>query len=253
MTKVIDPRIDERRRTVREQGARRGLRRMVGLAVLLGAVGIGVWLAQSSMIDVDVIPVSGAVHSTPAETLASRGIRLDMPMLTAYLRAGRAEKALGADPWVRDAAVRIVLPDTVEVEVIEYRAAAWASTDDGWWLVSPEGVTLERHVSADAAYPRLDLRLAAVGPGQQLLDDGARGALAFASALDARFAAATTVSVRSGMVAAVVDGHDVLLGRPDKMEAKAAALEALLDQGVEPGSNINLVAPTRPAVTPRGS
>ena len=36
--------------------------------------------------------------------------------------------------------------------------------------------------------------------------------------------------------------------RPIEMAEKAAALTALLERGVPPGSEVNLIAPTRPAV-----
>ena len=51
-------------------------------------------------------------------------------------------------------------------------------------------------------------------------------------------------------VAANVGGFTILLGRPADMAAKAAAVEALIATGIEPGSRVDVTAPLRPAVAP---
>jgi hypothetical protein len=48
---------------------------------------------------------------------------------------------------------------------------------------------------------------------------------------------------------ASTQGHRIRLGRPVDMAAKAAALNAVLSDDVPAASLINLIAPSRPAVT----
>ena len=54
--------------------------------------------------------------------------------------------------------------------------------------------------------------------------------------------------VDDGGLVATVGGHVVRLGRPIDLENKALVLASLLDTELEDGAEINLIAPTRPAV-----
>lgn len=250
MKTKIDPRIQARRTEVREHGARRGLRKMIGLTMLLALVGGAVWLYQSEYLDVDTIVISGAVQSDPGATLAAKGITTDQPIFLSQIRAGRAERAVKDNPWVRDAVVRVELPDTVAVDVVEYLPAAWADSSDGWLLVSPEGVVLLKTSTAGRALPHIEIGVSVVEPGSVLDDAAVMGALEFASGLAEAHRPGVVIDSVDGELWADVGGHLVRLGNPQAMADKAAAMAALLDHGIEEGAEVNLVAPTRPAIVP---
>lgn len=248
MRTKVDPRIQARRKEVREHGVRRGLRKMIGLTLLLALVGGAVWLYQSEYLDVDAIVVSGAVESDPAAVLAAQGITPGQPMLLSRVRSGRAERVIKDDPWVRDAVVRVELPDTIAVEVIEYLPTAWANSADGWLLVSPEGVVLLKVPTPGTALPHVDVGVGVVQPGSVLDTAALLGALEFASGLPEIYRSGVMIDIRDGELWADLAGHAVRLGEPRVMADKAAAMTALLDHGIEEGVEVNLVAPTRPAI-----
>jgi hypothetical protein len=58
---------------------------------------------------------------------------------------------------------------------------------------------------------------------------------------------------RSGELWAIVSGFEVRLGRPVEMKAKALTLATLLQENLPPGAEINLIAPTNPAVSAPGN
>lgn len=250
MKTKIDPRIQARRKVVREHGARRGLRRMIGWTLMLAVVGGMVWFYQSEHLDVDNIVVAGAVESDPVAALAANGITRDEPMLLARVRAGRAETAIKDDPWVRDAVVRVQLPDTISVEVIEHLPAAWVDSLDGWLLVSPDGVVLLKTPTPGTALPHVGVGVGVVEAGSTLDDAALLGALEFAAALPDAYRQGVTIEYVDTELWADVDGHVVRLGRARSMVDKALAIAALLEHGIEDGAEVNLVAPTRPAVVP---
>lgn len=250
MKTAIDPRIQARRKEVREHGARRGLRRMIGLTLLLALAGGAVWLHQSEYLDVDAIVVSGAVESDPAAALASKGIIAGQPILLSQARAGRAEKAIRDDPWVRDAVVRVELPDTIAVEVLEYQPAAWANSSVGWLLLSPEGAVLLVTPTPGTALPHLDVGVTVAEAGSVLDSEAVLGALEFAAALPPSLQPRAVIELREEELWAEVEGYTVRLGGPRSMGEKAAAITALLEHGIDEGSEVNLVAPTRPAIMP---
>jgi hypothetical protein len=72
----------------------------------------------------------------------------------------------------------------------------------------------------------------------------------FVAALPAGVAATTTITATDGELIAEVGDHRVRLGDPSNMAAKAVALGALLADGrLAPDAVIDLIAPTRPAVS----
>lgn len=223
---------------------------MIGLTLLLALVGGAVWLYQSEYLDVDVIVVSGAVESDPEAVLAAQGITSGQPMLLSRVRSGRAERAIKDDPWVRDAVVRVELPDTIAVEVIEYFPTAWANSADGWLLVSPEGVVLVKTPTPGTALPHVDVGVGVVQPGSVVDTTAMLGALEFVSGLPEGYRAGVAIDTRDGELWAEMAGHVVRLGEPRAMADKAAAMTALLAHGISEGAEVNLVAPTRPAIVP---
>jgi len=74
------------------------------------------------------------------------------------------------------------------------------------------------------------------------------GGLTFLAGLPEETRNKVSLSEQDGELWANVADMVVRLGLPIEMEAKAAALLAILEEGVPAGSLINLVAPTRPAV-----
>jgi hypothetical protein len=75
------------------------------------------------------------------------------------------------------------------------------------------------------------------------------GALRFVDGLPPELATVAEVSTDGEGLFAIVDGHRVLLGRPSDMTEKAIVLASLIDSGIEPGAEVNVIAHLRPAVT----
>jgi hypothetical protein len=131
-------------------------------------------------------------------------------------------------------------PQQVLIEVTPRLPVAWLEEGEVWSLVGADAVVLETARQAGTELPilRADAELSKLG-GLAFLAE--LGPLQFPGAL---------VEARNGEMWAQVGGHDVRLGRPIDMEAKARALTALLARGIEAGARISLIAPTRPAVYP---
>ena len=243
----IDPRIAARRREVIEGSARRSLLRLAKwLTVLLVLVAVG-WLVQSDPFRVEVIETSGVTRSATAEILVTEEVVAGRPMI--LVRPGDVEEALLADPWVVEATVGLTFPDRIQVTVRERPPAAWLVSGSARLLLGADGIV----VPGDDVEDVLPVvRLGGVAPAEQgaRLDDArAVAALTFLTTLDPLLASRGVLGERlDGELWFSVPGLEVRLGRPIEMAEKAAALAALLERGVPPGSEVNLIAPTRPAV-----
>lgn len=232
---VIDPRMAKRRFVVAEAGARRRLRSMIVAVSLLALIGLGWWVTQSELLDIDSISVSGAVEANVSIALGDAGIAHGSTLVSAILSADDAEQALEADPWVAAASVNVLFPGRIEVDVIERTAAAVVSDPNGRWvLMSADLTVLEPAPVLPPALGRIDhFEIAAAGTE-------------FLSIL--KDPAGAVLTLENGEVWVRQSGVTALLGRPTDMIAKAAAFVALLSEEVPAGWGINLIAPSRPAL-----
>jgi cell division protein FtsQ len=244
MTTRVDPRLAERRRTVAESNARRRLRKVFWALVVTAVIGALGWVARSPWFSVAHIAVSGVESSASNEILEAAGVQMGTPLIT--ITPSRVEELLEGDPWVIDATVRRVLPDAVEVAITERVPLMWVEVGNRWAVVAEDG-TVVRFDSVPAG-PTLRLDVRGAAAGDQLSDARIAGGLAFVTSLPLEIRPAVALSEREGEVWAEVGEYVVRLGLPVRMAEKGAALLAILEEELPPGSMINLVAPTRPAV-----
>ena len=246
MSTVVDHRIADRRMTVKEDGARRRLRRLLIALLLIGLGAFGGWLLyHSSFLAVSEITVDGQVASQAGAILAERGVVPGVP--TINVRPEDIESALIEDPWVASASVRVTWPGSVTVQVLEHEPVGWIRAGDRWLLASASGVVLSAADEPQTGMPQISVGSFPAEPGEQM-DAGAVAALTFVVGLPDELAADAFVSGSSDELAGVIAGHQTVLGYPSDMAAKAAALAALLESGVPHGAEINLVSPERPGV-----
>lgn len=241
---TIDPRLAERRRRVLEDRARGGVRRVIQLMVLVAVAGAGLWLVQSPWLSVAAIDVSGQSRADVEAALTAAGIEVGRPLL--FSPVGEARERLLADPWVADAAVDRLFPDTIEVRLIERDPAAAVGAGGQAIVVSSDGVALAR--GEVDGLPVIRLRVAVPELGERFDDDRVAGAASFLTALSPTYQRSAVVFEAEGELWAEVGDWVVRLGRPVEMSQKAAALEAVLGEGQPAGAIINVIAPTRPTV-----
>ncbi|NOY55035.1 MAG: FtsQ-type POTRA domain-containing protein [Actinobacteria bacterium] len=243
----IEPRLERRRRQVRETAARRRLRTVLWMMALASLLGVGAWFIQSPGLAVQEIGLYGVEHSDAATIIEDAGVRVDVPMLS--VRPRTVERLLEQDPWISGAKVSRTFPHTVEIQIRERTVAAGLQRANGWLLIAADGMLLgpSDHVPEDAAL----LLFGDIDPGApgELAGRGlVGGAVEFVAALPAAMRSGTVMDVRDGELWSRTAAVYVRLGAPADMAAKAAALEAVLADGVPEGSVINLIAPSRPAV-----
>lgn len=243
---TIDPRLLERRKAVAEDHAARNIGRLLRFLAFIIIAGLVVWAVFSPWLSVSQVRTAGVVVSDANAVLAEHGVVAGTPLV--MLRPGTVEEALIADPWVREARVHIDWPDEVIVRVVERAPVAWFHTAGGWARRDVSGVALPGPSSPDDELPWV--RVSGLDDVDAPGSDVILGTAEFSASLPRRLQAGTTLWVEEGEVWANVAGYDVRLGRPTEMEAKALSLVALLEQQIEPGSTLILVAPTHPAVSP---
>jgi cell division protein FtsQ len=244
---TIDPRLAERRREVAEDRARRNVGRLVRFLIALGVIGALVWVFLSPLLSVATVTTTGINASTASSVLAEERVIEGTPLI--LIRTGRVEKALEADPWVRESVVDLDWPQGVMVRVDERVPVAWVETDEGWGLYAVDGVRLTTAPDPADEMPWIQIgavEATSVAPSSELL-----GSLEFAAGLSEELKAGARVrSEGGGELWADVGGYEVRLGRAVEMRQKALSLAALIREQPPEGSILTLIAPTNPAVSP---
>ena len=204
-------------------------------------------MMRSPILSISEVTVQGAVESDPASVIDALGMGVGTP--TMDVDSGAITRGVEEDPWVADARVSVTWPGAIAIDVVEHQPIAVVRTGAGWSSIAPSGALVEAVSSPGGDDAVVDIDAAPASVGDSSTDEEIVGAVAFIEALSPERRAGTMVAVANGGLVAEVDGHPVRLGRPVDMDDKAVVLESLLDTGLEPGASIDVIAPSRPAVT----
>jgi len=246
--KTMDHRIAERRQQVSEDKARSRLRWLVWIGAAIAAVGLAIWLINSPLLSIRAVTVTGAERSDPVKIASDLGVAVGTP--TIWVRGGSIEKALSADPWVASANVTVSWPGTVEINVVERTPVVSIVTENGAFLAAADGVLVDR-VAGSTPPPIITSDSVGVKRvGSHVGHTATAAAVEFVAALPQGIRRSASLTVIGDTVTAEVGGLRVVVGRPRDMAAKADVVDALIATGIEPGSVIDVTAPTRPAVAP---
>jgi cell division protein FtsQ len=216
-----------RRRFARRQWARRWLawRRVVGAAVLLGAVAVTVWLVFfSSVLAVSGVQVEGADVLSPAAVRRAAAVPTGAPLATVDLDSvtRRVERL----PAVRSVDVSRAWPDRVRVDVTERTAVAVvAPAQPG---APPQGIDATGVVFRRFAAPPKHLPVIRTGSrtGSDALAEAAQVAGSLSPSLAAKVAFVRVRTV-DRISLELRGGRTVLWGSADDSSDKARVLAVL--------------------------
>ena len=142
-----------------------------GLVVLYAAYRGSNLVLHASVLEVRRISVHGNVRLSSGEVAAIVDGLRGANILTADLNAYR--RRVLASPWVADAALRRVLPGTVEVFVSERRPIGLCRLGATLYLVDPQGTLIDEFGPQYSEFdlPIIDGLVRAPGGGQPTIDE----------------------------------------------------------------------------------
>lgn len=250
-TSMVDERIAERRREVREDRRRVRLRRTVTIAVLMLVLGVGYAIERSSLVALAEIRVSGT-DQLPAEQVLAVA---DLPLGTSTLRLDlpAAEARVEELPRVRSANATRLDPLTVLIEVDERQPVLVGVSAGDTVLVDPDGVVIAE--GQRSSLPPISLVQATPlpAPGDHVTASaGLSAGFTIHQELPAalRRRVERVVVHRADDVELVLAGDvSVRFGRADRIDEKARALAAVLEDVRDaPVTSIDVRAPATPVV-----
>lgn len=252
---MVDERIAARRAEVRDDRRRRRLRRTILVAVLVLVAVVALLVERSSLVALAEVRVEGTNRLDPAHVRAAADLELGTSTLRLPLDGAR--ERVEALPLVASADVRRLDPLTVLIDVTERVPVAVVEAGASSVLVDADGIVIAEGREDGLAVIRIS-----DGPVPQ---PGAPIARAPAAANAHAALAALPGPVRSLVASYVAEGPDELVlelldgtlvrfGRADRVDEKARALGAVIEDLA--GRTVELIdvrAPERPVVVPTGS
>jgi cell division protein FtsQ len=240
-----------RGRAVTRRWPPRSLASQVLCGVLaVGCFGAATWVVlRSGLLDIDRIEVLGASRLTSEQAAAAAGLRVGEPMAAVDAEAARAD--LEAVPWVRAARVERAFPNLVRVHLEERLPMASSAGPAGGYAVLDEtGRVLSLHPERPAGLPEITGAGPPPPPGQWL--PAASPVLQVVRVLSEPLRRQVTQGAAvGGSVVLRVGEREVRFGPPEQLEAKAAALSALLGHlGARPVAYVDVRVPSAPVVGP---
>lgn len=246
---MIDDRIAERRRGVRDERRRARLRRTLLVVAAVLVVVVLVLVERSALVGLEEIRVAGTERLEAEEVREATGLQLGTSTLR--LRLARVEQRVEELPLVREVDARRVDPLTVQVEVVERRPSLVADGDGDRALIDAHGVVMAS--GGQEGLPRIVLDESPPEPGAGVDEDAALdNAFRAWRGLTGPLRAQVTRYVASGpedLVLELESGIEVRIGRADRLDEKARALGVILeDVGDAAIEEIDVRAPSAPVV-----
>ena len=196
------------------------------------------------------IEIVGAERADVAGRLARAGIGPGAFMI--WLQPGEVDEAVRADPWVRDVRVERIFPNRLVVEVLEHTAAVWVGEAAEWMLLSEAGYVVAAAEAPGEGLLRARLPWEHWEPGERAVRGGVGRAGRSRHGAEPGAGRRGLGDFRGGELWIEARGFRARLGPAVDLADKGRAFEALLASGLPEGAVIDLVAPTRPAVSVPG-
>ncbi len=196
------------------------------------------------------IEILGAEQADVAGSLARAGIGPGAFMI--WLQPGEVDAAVRVDPWVQDVRVERIFPNRLVVEVLEHQPAVWVGEAAEWMLVSEAGFVVAAAETPGEGLLRARLPWEAWDVGKRPSGPEWAELVDLGTALSPALAAEAWVTSEGGELWIEARGFRARLGAAVDLADKGRAFEALLATDLPEGAVIDLVAPTRPAVSVPG-
>lgn len=247
-----DIRKEQREKRQRRQYLKYLVRIAAVIALVLAIVFGSIFIYRSDLFHVNNVQVNGSSHLTSQEITSIAAVSDDSTLLR--LDAKGIKERLEDNPWVQEASVHRVFPDTVEIDIVEREPGAVAKINDKTnWVISTDGAWLSAATTDDweNAMKIIDVSPSMPAPisGSICTDGGIMNALDILNNIsDDLRSRIVSISAESSIKTSLnlEDGVTVAFGDSSDIEVKEAVINSLLDEYSGKISYINVRVPTRP-------
>lgn len=161
----------------------------------------------------------------------------------------RAKEVMLSDPWVREVRIKRDFPDRIEVEVVERKPVAQISKDSFYYLISDDGMVLEKSLEQKELIEIADLPLKTVKTGSRLNSREFLEAMKVYRSLDRDIkAGAGDFCSSADRLIFYIGGIEVVYGQATYLPEKNLILKEILKREGKKAISIDLRVPDNPVV-----
>lgn len=248
-----DPRLSRRRKAV-EKARRRRVYSMVATTAVTAAC---VWVAFfSPLLAVRDVKITGGKHTTPADVALAADLEGNNLLL---LSTADVEADVESLPWVANAHVDRMLPDTVRVKISERRPTLVLESLRGSWTIDRRGRVLTEGRAEEDLPVLSGVATGEISEGERVQHPGVNAALRVWRSLHGGLRGdivALFAPTPQRISISLEDRTLIRYGGAYSLAAKRRVLKALFERLREQGRSaayIDVRVPSNPAVAPAGA
>lgn len=162
----------------------------------------------------------------------------------------RAKEVMLSDPWVREVRIKRDFPDRIEVEIVERKPVAQISKDSFYYLISDDGMVLEKSLEQKELIEIADLPLKTVKTGSRLNSREFLEAMKVYRSLDRDIKKQVLVisAPSADRLIFYIGGIEVVYGQATYLPEKNLILKEILKREGKKAISIDLRVPDNPVV-----
>jgi len=159
-------------------------------------------------------------------------------------------EVLLSDPWVKEVNIKRKLPDRIEVTVIERKPVAQIAFEEYYYLISDDGMVLERRQSPEDIVQIADLPVKSIETGKVLKSTVFGSAMKVYKGLDRDLRQKVLVisAPSADKIIFYLGGVEIIFGQPDYLDEKIRILKEILKREGDNAISIDLRVPDNPIV-----
>lgn len=238
----------EREKKLREARKRQKRTMAAAVAVFILFILLAVFFLSSDYFKIKTVNFSKTVHVSSKTLAEAEKILRGKNIFRAPVK--KAAEVLLRDPWVKEANIKRKLPDKIEVVIAERKPAAQIAFEGFYYLVSDDGMVLERRHSPEDIVQIADLPVKTVKVGRALKIAEFESAMKVYKGLDSELRQKVLVisAPSADRIIFYLGGIEVIFGQAEYLDEKIKILKEILKREGDKAISIDLRVPDNPIV-----
>ncbi len=247
----IDPRLDARRKSVREEQRKKRLRIWLTLLGVVIVLSFCIGILTSPLLSVKVIRVNGNLHESRTQLLAISGLNGHPQMVV--LDISGIEQRVNSLPWVKSTTIIRNWPDGVTMNIDERTPIATSKVAaNRWLLIDSTGRVLGDSSNQPSKMMVIDAGIGSANFGSYLGERGLEGLTVIENLSGQLVSQVNSIGIASdgSITLSLNPVGSVFLGNLNGLEAKLSAASAVLSHvNLKSGQVLDVSIPESPIVS----
>lgn len=238
----------EREKKIREARKKQRIRIALFFACLFLIFIIVFFFLNSEIFKVKKVSVSKTSYASLARIKKVEKLLMGKNIFRAPVTT--AEKTLLKDIWIKSVEVKRIYPDRIDITIVERKPLAQVSKDGFFYLISIDGMVLEKRPESSDLIEIADLPLKKIKVGSFLKSNEFKEAMKVYESLDSDLKKQVLVisAPSEDKLIFYIEGIEVIYGQAEYMEKKNQILMEILKREGKKAISIDIRVPDNPIV-----